>query len=128
MPYVTKCRAFFTMSAGIELALGPQHVLPFPGKLFPGALVIGDLDSDAYHDNEIAVGSLEGNLAVFKGRGLTLTSPRGISVATNADNPSTGVALGSGSIGQQQQQLLPWRTARDLGTITCLAIGDVRNC
>jgi len=35
-------------------------------SVFPNALVIGDVDNDRHGDNEVVVGSIDGNLEIFK--------------------------------------------------------------
>lgn len=42
--------------------------LPTTGSILPANVVVGDVDNDRNHDNEIVVAGLCGNLAVYKGR------------------------------------------------------------
>jgi hypothetical protein len=60
--------------------------------LYKNAITLGDLDNDEYKDNELAVGTIDGELMIFKG-----------------------------------DQKKPWRVCSGLGSITCMAVGDVRN-
>lgn len=85
-----------------EIVFVERLVLPFHGNLFPSALIIGDVDND--HDNEIVAGNSKGTLMVFKGRPETYIGDNGV-----------------------EYDLKPWITCEELGTITCIAYGDVRN-
>lgn len=50
-----------------EFTLVEARVLPVSGNVVQNALVFGDADNDAAHDNELVIGTLNGELLVYKG-------------------------------------------------------------
>lgn len=50
-----------------EFTLVEARVLPVSGNVAQNALVFGDADNDAAHDNELVIGTLNGELLVYKG-------------------------------------------------------------
>lgn len=89
-------------AAARHCVLVEKFAFSFSGTLSPNALLVGDVDNDS--DNEIVVGSLSGELAVIKGR------------------PSRRQDGAGGAAAK------PRFFASDLGSIVCVALGDVRNC
>jgi Integrin-alpha FG-GAP repeat-containing protein 2 len=83
-----------------EVTLTERCVISFKGRVLPNALIVCDVDNDAFEDNELVVGNVSGQIAIFKHLEETLTICR---------------------------KLLPWWSADNLGTISCIAVGDVRN-
>lgn len=76
---------------------------------------------------ELAVGNLHGDLAVFKIPQEELI----VVEAHTSDNAPTRINHGEAddlrSLRDYTGRPRPWRMYRDLGTITALAVGDVRN-
>ena len=50
-----------------EFTLVEARVLPVSGNVMQNALVFGDADNDRAHENELVIGTLNGELLVYKG-------------------------------------------------------------
>ena len=57
-------------SSPAEFTLVEACVLPVSGNVFQNAMVFGDADNDERHDAELVIGTLNGELLVYKGRKL----------------------------------------------------------
>jgi hypothetical protein len=89
-------------------------------SIFPASVALGDVDNDRYGDHELVVGSIGGTLMIYKGSGCDAIST---SLSTT-DTTTVPTGVGAGNDGDGRW---PWRVCYDLGTITAVAIGDVRN-